>query len=406
MLIGFGDSFVAAKYSTDTIAAVGIALGVINPPFLFGIGVLSAISPMLAMRRGKGENTDNFFHDCLVMSLLIFVMVLLITFGLKSLVPLLGVSEHLLKDIDIYIEVTAWSFLPAYIYQAAREFLQAKEEVFFPNLLAILCVFLNVALNFVMVFGMYGVPEMGIAGTAWCSVIVRSLMAIAMLFYLSYRPKIKTDFGFIKSMLKFGLPVGVMFLLEVTAFCLVSILAGKFGVVEAATNTIVLNMGSLAFMIPLSLSFALAVKVGKHYGAGNFIEVKRFISSAVLVTCVVMSFTVFIFTFFPENLIRIFTDDPKVITLGLSLFVLVALFQLFDGIQVILAGALRGLGTTREVSISAIVGYWVIGLPFGIWLAFEKNMGPHGLWTGLAISLFILSICLFFLVRKKLKTLV
>lgn len=202
MLIGFGDSFVAAKYSTDTIAAVGIALGVINPPFLFGIGVLSAISPMLAMRRGRGEATDHYFHDCLIMALMIFVMVLGITFGLKSLVPLIGVSEHLLKDIDLYIEIIAWSFLPAYIYQAAREFLQSKEEVFFPNLIAIICVFINVGLNFVMVFGMYGVPEMGIAGTAWCSVIVRVFMAIAMLFYLGYRPKKGADFSFIKSTLR------------------------------------------------------------------------------------------------------------------------------------------------------------------------------------------------------------
>lgn len=405
MLIGFGDSLVAAKYSTDTVAAVGIALGFINPFFLFGIGILNAVSPMLAIKRGKGESVDHYFNECVWMSFFIFIGMFICVHLIKFIIPMVGIEARLIPLINTYIDILVWSFFPAYIYQVAKEFLQSKENVFFPNLIAIIFVFVNIFLNYLMVFGKWGFPEMGISGTAWASVIVRVLMAILMLLYLKHRPSLKFNLNFIKEMVRFGLPVGFMFLFEVCAFCLVSILAGKFGVVQAATNTIVLNLGSLAFMIPLSLSFGVSVKIGKYYGSGDIQKVKEYALSSFVITFFAMLFTSVSFIIFPRFFVTLFSNDPEVIALGMSLFVIMAIFQLFDGFQAILAGGLRGLGVTKELTYAATASYWILGIPFGIWLAFSKDLKAYGLWIGLAVSLFILSIILSVLLSKRIKSL-
>lgn len=402
MLIGFGDSLIAAKYSTDTVAAVGIALGFINPFFLFGIGILNSLSPKLAMKRGEGKNIDEHLNDAFYLSLIVFIFVGIVTYNVTKIIPYAGIDEKLIPLINKYIEIILWSFWPAYIFQITKEFLQAKEKVYFPNIVSIVFVLVNVFLNYLMVFGKWGFSEQGIAGTANASIIVRVLMALTMLFYLRFIPKLRCNFNFIFEVLKFGFPVGLMFLFEVSAFCLVSILSGGFGVTEAASNTISLNLGSLAFMIPLSLGFASSVKIGKYYGMKDKGKLKDYIGASLFVTLLVVIFNSTCFFLFPQFFIGLFTDDIAVVALATYLFIILGIFQVFDGFQAVLGGVLRGLHVTKELTYVATIGYWVVGIPFGLFLAYKRDLTTVGLWVGLLVSLFFMSVSMAILLIKKL----
>ncbi|MCO4753637.1 MAG: MATE family efflux transporter [Bacteriovoracaceae bacterium] len=407
MLIGAGDVYIASLHSTKTVAAIGVANGFINPIFLFGIGLMMGVSPLLAIKLGKGEKVRNSLGSIMAYSFGAGIVLSLITtiFG-ETLVELIGIEPELVEPVTFYMSVVAWSFPFALAFQAGKEYLQAFEEVVAPNLMALAAVALNVVVNYVLVFGVGSYEGMDEKGLAVASLIIRIVLCIALLLYLSREKWGRVSWLFIKDVMKFGYPVAFMFFMEVLAFCAVSVLSGKLGVVQAATNNIIMTLSSITFMIPLSISSAVAVKVGNAYGSKKFIMVDLSSKAALFITLMFTSFSAAAFYFFPAALMSITTTDSEVIRLGVNLLFVVALFQIVDGLQVTLAGILRGVDKTVTTSIMVFVGYWLFGIPMGAYLSFEAGMGVMGLWIGLASSLGVLATglgILAFYVRKQLK---
>ena len=394
MLIGTGDVYIAGLYSTKTVGAIGVANGLINPIFLFGIGLMMGISPVLAIDSSKNKDTQKSLSSILIYSFIVGIVLSLITFIFTFFIDLFPLEPALIPSIKTYIQIVTWSFPFAYLYQAIKEYLQAREEVFWPNLLSLIAVVVNVGVNAFLVFGYGSFQGVGEIGLAYASFIIRVLLFISVLFLVRNELKLEFNLKLIKRVFRFSLPVAFMFFLEVLAFCSVSVLSGFFSVVAAAANNIIMTIASIVFMIPLSISSAVAVRVGNAFGAHDKNKLLQNAMSAIFISFLFTLASAISFTLFPESIIRVFTHDKSVIALGVRLMGVVALFQLFDGLQVTLTGILRGMERTKLSSIVVFIGYWILGIPFGLLMAYYFDMRVYGLWIGLAVSLALVAIIL------------
>lgn len=404
MLIVAGDVFMASQYSTKSVASIGVANGFINPILYFGVGLTLGISPIIAKKRGQSESCEKDLSSVLVYSLIMGLLLGACIFYLRDFISSFGIEASLVTSIEDYMQIISFSIPFAVIFHGLKEYLQGFEKVFIPNLIAIIAVILNLGINYLFIFGLGSFKGFGEIGLAYASLGVRLFMAIVILIYCLRVFKLgNISKSFIQENFRLGFPVALMFFLEVLAFSMVSILSGLVDVISAATNNIVMTVASVTFMIPLSISSAVAVKVGHSYGKKLKSEILQWIFASFALGGLFTIISLIMYLIFPEFLMQLLSNDVEVIYLGVQIFFIVAVFQISDGAQVLLSGILRGLQETRLPSISIFVGYWLVGIPIGAYLTFVLKIGVHGLWIGLAISLSLVAIALLIFTRNKLK---
>jgi MATE family multidrug resistance protein len=240
-----------------------------------------------------------------------------------------------------------------------------------------------------LVFGEYGLPKMDEAGLAWASFLVRVFLAIflGLIILKDLRKKQNwIDKKYFKSLFNMGLPLSISLFFEVLAFCLISLLIGKFGVDQSAANQIVLTVASVIFMVPLSISAAMTVKVGFSYGEKKPEDLKMWVKSGMILSCGFTTFFGVILLLFPQFIFSIFSSEIKLFVFAGLYLKVVALFQFFDGSQVTLSAILRGMGQTSITSKIILIGYWMIGLPVGALLAYQGGLQGYGYWVGIGIA--------------------
>lgn len=405
MLFSVGDIMVAGRYSNDVLAAIGTATGIMAPFLMVGLGVSYAIGPIVAKYRG--ENIDKphavFTGQVLgiLVSLILYALLLLVTAQLD----LFALNPKIEPLVASYLKIAGISLLPMLMFQVYKEYLQAWDRTVYANGLVLGFNIVNVGLNAIMMFGLFGVPEMGIEGAAWATVISRTIMAL-VLFVHTYKHGEhvrRLDRGLLSEFLKLGLPIGFATLLEVLSFSTVTVLIGGMDVIVSASHNVVLNLASLSFMIPLGISSAVSVKVGHAFGAKDKVGLLTWSYSALATSASIMFFTAAMYTLVPGVLLAFFTDDVKVLTYSAELLFFVALFQVPDGLQVTLYGILRGMGITRLPMIFAFVSNWMVGIPVGHLLATRGGMGAAGYWAGLAMGLTGMCVTLGILFIKKVR---
>ena len=394
MLIGAVDVFVASKHSLDTLSSISIANAIAFCIYIVGLGIMSAISIVLSNYRGDKKPTKKYLFSVVNFALILSLVFFIITISIVPIIPKMGFEEHLVKHISDYIFISAFSIFGMYVYQSLKEFLQAHEIVNFPNMLLIGALFFNLALNFILVFGMFGLPELGVIGLAIATLITRTLMgSIMFLFCLKLIDFRKIfDKSIINQFIKVGYPIGFALLLEFLGFNIITILVGRDAGLYASVHNIVCTIGSLAYMIPLSISNALAVKIGYFNGAKLFKPIKDYSIVGVSISVLFMGCCTILFLTLPEQIFGIFTTDKAVLSVGVPVLIIAAYFEMFDGLQTSLSGVLKGLKMTKTVSACIISGYWLCGLPLGFWLAYGLNMQLKGFWLGLAFAFFAISL--------------
>ncbi len=404
MLIGAGDVLIATQHSTTALAAIGLAVAFANPVFVVGLAFQFALSPLIAKRRGEGQDTEALARTSLVYSLLLSIPFIVMTWIASLLVPLLGYSPEMTEMVASYVRISAWSMPGVFIYTSLREWLQAHEKTWWANAVSLICVPLNLVVNWVLVFGEYGFPNLGVDGLAWASLIVRYFMGFCLLIPLL--PLIlrhpKVDRIFMRDVLALGGPAAVSMFFEVMAFCSVSLFVGKFGEVQTAANSLVLTLASITFMIPMAIASAVGVKVGHAYGEKNTLMMRRFAWTGLAMSVSFMTFSAIMFATVPHQLLALFGAQADVMEWAIVLIFWVAIFQVFDGSQVTLSAILRGLTISRPVTIVTFLGYWVIGIPLGWWLGNKMGMEAQGFWVGLSTSLALVALSLLVLTKKKL----
>ena len=405
VLIGATDVFIAAKHSTNTLAAISIANSIIFCILIMGMGLMSAISIQLSNLRGNRKPTKKFLVTVLNYSMILAIIFCVICLLMVPLIPYMGFESELVPMIKEYIFICSFSLFGMYLYQCLREFLMAYEIVTFPNIILIFALIFNFILAYILVFGIGSIHAMGVIGLALAALIVRMLMGLILLVYCLGLIRFKNPFdtSLIKQLLKIGYPIGIAMFLEFLGFNLITILVGRDAGILAATHNIGVTITSSAYVIPMSISAAIAIKVGYNNGAQNYAEILRYSVIGTLLSVVFMGFCSILLFTCPKQLFEIFTNNKDMLSLGLPILHIAAFYLMFDGLQVSLSGVLKGLKMTKIASAALIAGYWLFGLPFGYFLAYHYNMSLRGFWIGLATSFLFMSIIFLTVIFRKFK---
>lgn len=399
MAMGVADTLLVAHLGPEAIGATGIGSGVYFTFAIFGMGLMLGLDTLVSQAVGSGdsETARQWLRTGLVLSA-VLTPSLMIAFALFLLtVGRWGINPGVVELADSYMAVINLSTGPLLLYAAFRRYLQAVGAVRPIMAVIILANLVNLVGNWVLINGYFGMPRLGVVGSAWATVISRVFMAAGL--YLVIRGTQPSMFGprwyaSVKRadafrLVRLGFPAAAQITLEVGIFSLSGMLVGRMSPVLLAAHQIVLNISSLTFMLPLGIASAAAVRVGHAVGASQPKAAARAGWSAiVLAVCVMIGLAVTFLTI-PSTLLGLFTRDSRIIAAGVSLLAIVAVFQICDGLQAVTTGALRGLGDTRTPAICNLVAHWLVGLPIGVYLAFSAGMEVRGIWVGLSTGLIV-----------------
>ena len=405
IMIGVGDVVVAGRHSTDTLAAISIATAITNCIMIFGIGILCTISAILSNYRGEGKPIEKYFYPSMQFAMILALFVCFVTLGCIPFIDKLGFTANIVPAVKDYFFITAFAAFGGYLHCMAKEYLQAFEVVVFPNLLTIFCIFLNVALNILFAFGFGVIPEMGAKGLAIASLLTRYFMGLVLIAYCYKKLDIQKGrvSGYFKDLIKVGLPSSLATVVEFAGFNIIAVVMGRISGVYAAAHNLLCTLTSVAFMIPLAISNAVAVKVGFTNGARVYKSLKNYAYTGLKMSVFVMACSVICLAFFPNIIIRLFTNDINLINVCVPIIYVLCFFQIFDGLQVTLGGIFKGLKNTKIVMISNIISYWIIAFPLGCVLAFSFKLNLLGFWCALCISSVLLCLIMFIFMFSKFK---
>jgi len=407
ILIGVGDVLIAGRHSTDTLAAISIANAIVMCIHTFGIGILVSVSPLLSNYRGENKSAKRYFYPTLRFAFVLSVIVMLIILAIIPCIDLLQFEDKLVPMIKQYMLISAFATFGGFLHAAVKEFLQAFEIVIFPNLLTIFAVFLNIGLNILLVFGFGPIPSMGVLGLAIASFVVRYFMGIALLLYAFKLMHFHdySDFNYYKQLIKIGLPISAAILVEFVAFNIVAIAMGRVGGIYAAAQNLICTLTTVSFMVPLAISNAIAVKVGYANGADNQIDLRKYAKTGTLMCILFMLFSATVMDIIPNFIVKLFTTDKDLITICVPIVYILVCFQVFDGLQIALAGIYKGIKKTKIVLLANFIAYWLVSIPLGFTLAFKFNYGLAGFWWGLVSSAILLCTIMLIMLRRYIKPL-
>ena len=404
--LGIVDTIMVASLGPVAIGAVALGNAVCYPPSLFGIGLLLGLDTLVAQAYGREDHDEchRWMAQGVYLALLVTVPLMLLL-GLASLgFVRFGITPEVAGPAAGYLRILTWGTLPLLIYGGTRRYLQGVGQARVITVTYVLANLLNWFGNWVLIYGKLGFPALGVNGSAIATVLSRTFMGVAMLgfawryerrrghplFYHWAGPSLAR----LRELVRLGMPAAGQIVLEVGAWNLVTLAAGWLTPVALATQQIVLNYASMTYMVPLGVSAAAAVSVGHAVGAGDAGRARRAGWLALALGTGFMLLAAVVFLVAPALLIEVYTRNPQVLAVGTSLLGLVAAFQIFDGIQTVSTGALRGLGETRIPMLANLFGYWVLGLPLGFTLCFALHWGIYGMWIGLTLALIVIATAL------------
>jgi len=397
MLMGVVDTMVVGRVSPEALAAV--ALGNISMMTIvsFGFGMLLSIDPLVAQAIGAGDSlaVRRAVQRGLILAVLVVVPTVLVLLPVEIVLGGLRQPAEVVPISAGYIHRCLPGLLPYYCFVVLRQTLQAMERMRPIVITMVGANLLNVVLDLAMVHGKWGFPAMGAMGSAWATTICRTALFVGLVI-IARRDLIpligspdREVFrrGPLWNMALLGAPIGVQIQLELGVLAVIALLMGGFGTTQIAAHQVAINLSSLTFMVPLGVSAAGAVRVGHAVGRADNNEAWRAALTALLCGAGFMCVTAGLFLTIPRTFASAYTPDLEVLALAVVLIPIAGVFQVFDGIQIVSAGILRGLGDTRAPMVGNLFGFWLVGLPMSLVLAFKLGLGPPGLWWGLALGL-------------------
>ena len=394
------DIAMVGQLGPASIGAVGVGSALFFASAVIGMGLLLGLDTVVAQAFGAGQIPDCrawLRHGLLLALLLALPLTTAVLLGADHL-GAWGFDPTVLDLTSSYLRVVGWSMLPLLLFTALRRYLQAVGIVT-PVMAALVSAnVINALVNWLLVFGHGGFPALGVEGAAWATCVSRvylvAVLAVAVWRVNPSTTRSRLEAARFRRLFRLGWPAAVQMLLEFGVFGAATVLAGRLEPRQLAAHQIVLNLASLTFMVPLGVSAAGAVRVGHAVGAGDLAGARRAGWAALGIGAVFMGAAALTFVTVPRLILGRFTQDVDVIETGVLLLLVAAVFQLFDGLQGVATGVLRGLGDTRTPMLANLAGHWLVGLPVGYTLCFWWGWGVVGLWIGLSIGLILVGIAL------------
>ncbi|MHC4845038.1 MAG: MATE family efflux transporter [Planctomycetota bacterium] len=391
------------------LAAVAVGATIAWLPCAFGMGVLMALDPLVSQAVGARDDlaVARSLQRGVVLTLLLSIPIAIVLLFSESILLALGQQPEV---VPVAASYARWSIfgVPAFLlFVTLRQSLQALHRMRPIVIVILLGNVVNLVLDWAFIHGHLGLPALGAVG---CSIatslgrwfMVSALLAAAWSVLAPYLRPLRSEVLSLRpllNMLALGGPIGVQVFLEMSAFGVVTVAMGQLGETQLAGHQVAINLASLSFMVPLGISAAAAIRVGHAIGRRDKAAVRTAAKVAMLAGAGVMLVSAAIFVSMPAPLARLYSPDPEVVAMAALLLPLAAAFQVFDGLQVVCGGVLRGAGDTRIPLLLYMLGFWIIGIPLCLWMAFERDMGPAGLWWGLVAALAAVSFVLMWRVR-------
>ena len=403
MLLGFVDTVMLGRVSVEAIAASSLANVWIFGTLMFANGVLFGMDPIVAQAHGArdGARAGLALQRGLVMASLLSLPIIALWTQTERFLVFAGQDPALARAAHAYtlVQIPSVPFFLA--WSALRQYLQGR-ELMRPALWVILTAnVVHVMLNWILIFGHWGSPALGLVGAGIATALSRTLCFVGLAWLVrafalhagAWLPwsRAALDGRGLAQILSLGVPVAIQVSLEIWAFSGAALVAGRLGATALAAHTVTLNMAALAFMLPLGISQGAMTRVGNLIGARDPAQAQRAAWISLAMGAGVMTVSALAFVLFRHELPRIYTPDPEVIALCAAILPIAAAFQIFDGTQVVGCGILRGMGRTRPAALFNLVSYWCLGLPLGAWLALRGGWGLAGIWWGLCFGLAVVA---------------
>jgi MATE family multidrug resistance protein len=404
--MNFVDTVMAGRIGKVDLGAIAVGSSIWAAGFLFTLGVLLAVSATVSQLDGAGRprQAGEFTRQALWLALFLGAGLVILALSAGWVMDALEVEPVVAELAMGYLRAIAWG-APALVLMLALRFFSEgmghTRPTMYVGVLGIAC---NIPLNWTLMFGNLGFPAMGAVGAGWATAIVLWLQLLLMTVWVAMRPQYRPFDVFgrfsapntreIWALLKVGLPIGFMVLMEGGLFAASALLVGILGALPVAAHQVAMNYTGLVFMVPLGLSGAITVRVGNAIGRGDPVGARRagLVGMGIALCFAVCSALVIVV--FPEAIVRLYTTDAEVIALAASLLIYAAVFQVSDGLQVAAAGALRGMKDTRVPMLYSVLAYWMIGMSVGWWLTFRAEWGPAGMWIGILTGLSVAAVML------------
>ena len=407
--MGVIDVSMSGHYASLDLAAVAIGSSFWTPILMLVRGVLMAITPIVAQLFGAGER-DRIANKTRQGAWVAVMLSLLSGWMVASpgyLLTFMGVEPHISALATQYLQALAWGLPAMCLYQLMASHCEGMADTRAPMIISVFALLLNIPVNYVLIYGYLGLPELGAVGCGYATALCFWLMAGLMGIYLHYGPKHQAvglfnrfegpNWEDIRAHLKVGVPVGVALFVETSIFAVIALMVGNLGVAIVAGHQVALSVASLIYIIPVSLAAGITIMVGQSLGAGQPGRAAYIclVSIGMIVLLAIILATAMVV--FAPGIASLYSKDPVVVSLASELLMFAALFQLVDGIQLAAVGALRGYKDTRAAMLYMVFACWLVAMPLGYTLALTdtltpKPMGPHGFWIGLVAALTVAAI--------------
>jgi MATE family multidrug resistance protein len=374
-----------------------------------GIGISYGITPLIAQHNGRNNFAEcgQLLSNSLCINIISGIILFLLTFcGSVFMLDHLHQTPAVVSQAKTFLVLLGLSIIPMLIFNTFKQFAEGlgftKQAMF----ISIWGNIFNICLGIILVKGMFGISPMGLKGVGYSTLADRCVMAVVMGAYVFRSKNFRTYLkGFIisnidrvrcKQILRIGAPVALQYTFEISAFNAAGIIIGTIGYNQQAGHAVAINLASMTYMMASGLSAAAAIKSGNYFGSNEHQKLRHSAISSYHIVLAFMCITAAIFTLFNHLLPWIYTSDVTVINIAAQLLIIAAIFQLFDGTQVVGLGILRGMGDVNIPTVITFLAYWVVGLPLGYLLGLHLNFGVKGVWYGLVLGLMVSSVLLFF----------
>jgi len=399
MAMGLVDTVMVGPLGPDAIGAVGLGSGLFMAVAIFGMGLLLGLDTLVSQAFGAGrpDECDRWLVHGLVLGTLVAVPLTGIVFTGLALIDHAGLHPDVERLTVPYLRAVTWSLLPLLGYAALRRYLQGMGVVRPVTIALVSANLVNFVGNWALIYGHLGAPALGVAGAAWATCLARVYMVAVLVVAVVVHDRqagspLRTAWRPIEPsrlvrVVRLGFPAAAQVTLEVGVFAAATALAGTLDPVSLASHQIALNIAAFVFMVPLGMASASAVVVGHAVGRGDGHGAGVAGWTALALISAFMLVVAAMFVSAPHRLLAVFTDNPAVVATATTLLWIAAVFQLFDGLQAVATGVLRGIGDTRTPMLWNLAGHWMLGLPVGYLLCFSAGWGVKGLWVGLSVGL-------------------
>ena len=386
---------------------------------VFGIGVSYATTPLVT---SANQNMDllkkaSLFKNSIFLNVSVSIICFIVLFLSSGLLKYMHQPEDVIKLAVPFFNVLIFSMIPISLFFTCKQYCEGLSNTRMALFISIIGNVINIVLNYLLIYGKFGFPELGYIGSAWASFISRVFMGFSFLYLIFKSPvtkeisavynRVKINKKELFHLAKIGLNAGLQLTFEVAAFVIAGLMAGTFGKEQIDAHGIALSIAAFTYMFASGISSASSIRVGIYKAQDNWLEIKQAAFSSIKLVMLIMGGFAILFLMINNFLPKVFSSDLQIVNLASKLLIIAALFQLFDGIQVTIVGILRGLEDFKIPTLISLVGYWIIALPLAYWLAFILKLETVGVWIGLLVSLIFAAVVLFwrlnYLINKNLK---